>query len=625
MNIVTFDYSGSPRHPDGRRPRMRRRVIRLHDARSRRRDAEAPTPLEPHATRKPIEIRAVDDETPRDLLRVVKTFVALIVRLEWMKLRGKDDPRRSGEEIREAFESLGGLWMKVGQLMSLRRDVLPPALCDELAHLQHRAIGFPPEVAKRAIETELGAPIDAIFSEFDPLPFAAASLSQVHAARLRKNGREVVVKVLRPGIREKFERDLRVLRYIANCLDRLPRLRILRLRDAIVELEQIFLEETDYRYEAANAKQMRKNIDGRKIKIPKVYQRYSTAGVIVLERIHGVLMSDLIRVRESDPQRVRDWLAENGIDRKRVGIRLLISFMRQLFQDNFFHADLHPGNIILLRDNRIALIDLGSIGSLDREFLTLYRGLQRALAEQDFGKAADLQLRLCVELPSRGMHELRGEIARCLRLWSNKSKIKSLSFTERSINTGAADIGRILSRRGAQQTWEFLKIARTLSTLDASLEYLHVEMNYIAVLQKHFASASKSMLAKGVKPANLVRFIGGMAASAEEYYLFMAPTLRENAFTINASLSKASRILGTGANIVSFVFFIAVIVLLYKHFVDHLVDDSNAARVWLLHELSSLLPSLSFEMSLLVIALAVLGLIATRMMMKELLQPDDGK
>ena len=603
---------------------MIRRVIRLGGARSRDRGDDAPTPLEPHSPRPPIEIRADADETRFELLRVVKTFVSLFLRLKWMKLRGRDDPRRSGEEIRGAFEQLGGLWMKVGQLMSLRRDVLPPALCDELAHLQHRAIGFPPEVARRVIETELGASVDDIFSEFDPLPFAAASLSQVHAARLT-NGREVVVKVLRPGIRKKFERDLAVLRYLANCLDRLPRLRILRLRDAVVELEQIFLEETDYRYEAANAKQLRKNINGRKIKIPKVYGRYTTANVIVLERIHGVLMSDLIRVREKDPERVRAWLAENGIDRKRVGTRLLISFMRQLFQDNFFHADLHPGNIILLRDSRIALIDLGSIGSLDREFLTLYRGLQRALAEQDFGKAADLQLRLCVELPSRGIHELRSEIARCLRLWSNKAKIESLSFQERSINTGAADIGRILSRRGAQQTWEFLKIARTLSTLDASLEYLHVEMNYIAVLQKHFASASKKMLSKGVKPANLARFIGGMAASAEEYYLFMAPTLRENAFTINASLSKASRILGTVTNIFSALFFLAVIVLLYKHFVDHLVDELQVVRVTVLHELSSLLPRLSFEMSILVTALAVLGLFFTRIVMREIRQPDGRK
>src|SRR5262249_51082517 len=146
-----------------------------------------------------------------------------------------------------------------------------------------------------------------------------------------------------------------------------------------------------------------------------VHKKLSTANIVVMERISGVLMSDYIRIRDEDPARVEEWLKVNHINPRKVGSRLLISFMRQLFENNLFHADLHPGNIILLRDSRIALIDLGSVGSLDHEFLTLYRGLQRALAMNDYGKAADLQLRLCAQLPSRHLTEMRAELIRSLR------------------------------------------------------------------------------------------------------------------------------------------------------------------------------------------------------------------
>jgi ubiquinone biosynthesis protein len=510
--------------------------------------------------------------------------------------------------------------MKVGQLMSLRRDVIPAAICDELAQLQHRAIGFPPEEAMRIIERELGVPIHEVFAEFDALPFAAASLSQVHAARLKKGNKDVVVKVLRPGVREKFGRDMSSLRFLARIFGQLPSLRRVRLQDALRELEEILKEETDYRYEISSMREMRTRMRGHKIYIPYVHKKLSTANVIVMERITGVLMSDYIRIRDEAPDRVEAWLKVNNIVPKVVGSRLLISFMRQLFENNLFHADLHPGNIILLRNSRIALIDLGSVGSLDREFLTLYRGLQRALAANDYGKAADLQLRLCAQLPSRGLNELRSELIRCLRLWSQKTKIAHLPFHERSVNNGAAEVSRILYRYGAEQTWEFLKIARTLSTLDGSLAYLHRDLNYIKILQKYFGQASQRAVMESMKPSNLTRAFGQMFATLDEYHLMLGPTMRSSAFNFEATVSKVSRVFATIVKVMSFVLLIALAAGIYRFTLFH-----SGHRYTILDTIVDDLPDFELGWWLVVIAAGGVVLFATWRIVWDLMQPESNR
>lgn len=625
MNFIALDRRMTARllvQPRVERKRFVRRVIVLPGTSRNRQPGREPTKLGSDSARPKIEIADTPAGTRWDGLLVARAFLGLFIRLQWYRLTRKSSPTRTGEETRKVFEHLGGLWMKVGQLMSLRRDVLPDAMCNELAQLQHRAIGFEPELAIMAIEKELGAPIDEIFSAFDPMPFAAASLSQVHTARLRDGGHDVVVKVLRPGIRRKFDRDMRILHFIAFQLDRFSSFRKLRLKDAITEFQQIFFEELDYRYEAANMRDLRKATRGHKIYIPKLYSKLSTANVIVMERIFGVLMSDYIRIDAQDPERVKDWCKANNIDRKRVGSRLLISFMRQLFENNLFHADLHPGNIILLRDSRVALIDLGSVGSLDREFLTLYRGLQRALAEQDYGKAADLQLRLCVQLPSVYLPELRTELARCLRIWSGKTKIKSLSFKERSINTGAAEVSRILSRYGAQQTWEFLKIARTLSTLDASLQYLHAELNYIEVLQEHFSKNSRQAFFKALNPKNVSAYLGRVFATIDEYHLLLAPSFRASAFTFGSTLSKVSKIFAIITKIIGIILSITMVCLVYRYLGDHPSANPIAGHLHVLDAVTQYFSSISIGWAEVVIILSFAGLIAARQVFKELLRPE---
>ena len=263
-----------------------------------------------------------------------------------------------GERLRLALEELGPIFVKFGQAVSTRRDLLPPDIADELAKLQDRVPPFPGSIARATIERSYGRPVAEAFAEFDETPLAAASIAQVHVARLL-DGKEVVVKVLRPGMRERIERDLDVLYALANLANRFwGPARRLRPREIVEEYEKTVLDELDLMREAANAAQLRRNFAGSDLLyVPEVYWDYCRIDVMVMERIHGVPISDMEHLRAADTDIAK--LAENGV---RI-------FFTQVFRHNFFHADMHPGNIFVMltdpRNPRYAAVDFGIMGTLD--------------------------------------------------------------------------------------------------------------------------------------------------------------------------------------------------------------------------------------------------------------------
>ena len=277
--------------------------------------------------------------------------------LPWMWVaRGRTASRAA--RLRLALEELGPIFVKFGQAVSTRRDLLPPDIADELARLQDRVPPFPGSVARERIGAAYGQSVHEVFAEFDDAPLAAASIAQVHAARL-KSGEEVVVKVLRPGMREVIGRDLEVLQALADLAQRYwAEGQRLRPRDLVAEYEKTILDELDLMREAANASQLKRNFTGSDLLyVPDVYWDYCRSDVMVMERIHGVPISDLARLKAAGTDIKR--LAENGV---RI-------FFTQVFRHNFFHADMHPGNIFVLVNDpehpRYAAVDFGIIGTLD--------------------------------------------------------------------------------------------------------------------------------------------------------------------------------------------------------------------------------------------------------------------
>ena len=290
-----------------------------------------------------------------------------------------------GERLRLALEELGPIFVKFGQAVSTRRDLLPADIADELAKLQDRVPPFDSAVAIAAIEKAFGRPLGDLFGSFDPKPLAAASIAQVHVATL-KDGPEVVVKILRPGMRESIDLDLEVLDYLAELADRYwGEARRLRPVELVREYRKTILDELDLLREAGNAAQLKRNFAGSSLLyVPEVYWDHCRVNVMVMERIHGIIVNNVeeLRARGANIRK----LAENGVE----------IFFTQVFRDNFFHADMHPGNIFVQIDDpenpRYAAVDFGIVGTLQTRDQHYLAENFMAFFDRDYARVASLHV-----------------------------------------------------------------------------------------------------------------------------------------------------------------------------------------------------------------------------------------
>jgi len=327
-------------------------------------------------------------------------WVRLLVRVITIG-RTLESPR--AERLRLALERLGPIFVKFGQVLSTRRDLLPPDLAEELAKLQDRVPPFPAEVARRLVESAFGRSIDSIFDRFDAEPVASASIAQVHFARL-KSGREVAVKVLRPGMLEVIDDDLSLMRTLARWIERLSADgKRLKPREVVAEFDKYLHDELDLVREAANAAHLRRNMQGLDlVLVPEMIWDLCTPSVIVMERMNGVPISQVPRLREA------------GVDIPKLARDGVTIFFTQVFRDGFFHADMHPGNIqvsiVPETHGRYIALDFGIVGTLtefDKEYLA-----QNFIAffRRDYKRVAELHVESGWVPPSTRVDELEGAI-----------------------------------------------------------------------------------------------------------------------------------------------------------------------------------------------------------------------
>ena len=299
--------------------------------------------------------------------------------------RRRDTSAPLGERIRLALEELGPIFVKFGQAISTRRDLLPPDIADELAKLQDMVPPFPSEQALEILNNAYGKPVEEVFKRFDVEPFAAASIAQVHTAQLH-SGQEVVLKILRPGVQQQIERDLDVLRMISGLADRYwQHGKRLRPLEVVSEYEQTIIDELDLMREAANCAQLKRNFTGSEmLYVPDIYWDYCRPEVLVQERIYGIPISDMKALREAGANiRV---LAENGVE----------IFFTQVFRHNFFHADMHPGNIFVIASDpdkpKYAAVDFGIVGTLSPDDQKYLANNFLAFFDRDYHRIAKLHL-----------------------------------------------------------------------------------------------------------------------------------------------------------------------------------------------------------------------------------------
>lgn len=291
----------------------------------------------------------------------------------------------AGLRLRLALEALGPIFIKFGQMLSTRRDLLPSDIANELAKLQDRVPPFPDQQSIDIIEAGLGLKIGDVFSEFENTPMASASVAQVHAGKL-KTGENVVAKVIRPGIEKIIEQDIALLLTLAKLVERyLPDGRRLKATEVVNDYRITILDELDLQREAANTSQLKRNFyDSDLLHVPEVYWDYTNSQVFVMERIYGIPVTDI------------DTLKAHNIDLKALAERGVEIFFTQVFRDSFFHADMHPGNIFVATNNtdkpQYIAIDCAIIGSLSEDDQYYLARNLLAIFKRDYRQVAELHV-----------------------------------------------------------------------------------------------------------------------------------------------------------------------------------------------------------------------------------------
>ncbi len=316
-------------------------------------------------------------------IHLFRPFRFLIYVMPWNWLARKRAPR--GQRLREALQDLGPIFIKFGQMLSTRKDLLPENIAEELVALQDKVPPFDGLEARKIIEKAYGESIDDLFDEFNNVPLASASVAQVHTAKL-KDGKEIVVKVLRPNILPVIARDIEILKIIARLAERYSKdARRLRAIEIVEDYEKTILDELDLMREAANASQLRRNFEhSKELYIPEIYWDYTRRNVMVMERIHGVSMAGIEQMKTSGVNMQR--LSELGVE----------IFFTQVFTHNFFHADMHPGNLFVdttdIEKPRYIAVDFGIVGTLSPNDQRYLAENFLAFFKRDYNRVAQLHV-----------------------------------------------------------------------------------------------------------------------------------------------------------------------------------------------------------------------------------------
>ncbi len=453
-----------------------------------------------------------------DIWRMVITFSWMIWldSKDWSYIGGKTPQkvkqrtRERARWLREALLELGPTFIKVGQLLSTRADVLPAESVEELSKLQDQVPPFPYEKTKQIIETELGKPIGEMFPYFETTPLAAASLGQVHRARLA-TGEDVVVKVQRPGLLKLFAIDLGILRKIAQYFTNHPRYG--RGRDWLgiyEECRRILYQEADYLNEGRNADTFRRNFrQDDRILTPRVYWRYSTKRVLTLEYLPGIKISDY------------DQLEAHNIDRKAIARLGAESYLQQLLHHGFFHADPHPGNLAVTPEGKLIFYDFGMMGQIQiltkDKLLRVFFGIAKKDAEAVVDALIDL-----------GVLELQGDpgpVRRSVQYMLDNFVGKPLG--PQSLTAISDDLYEIAYEQPFRFPATFTFVLRALSTLEGLGKGLDPDFNFIEIAKPYALNLMENRNGTDSFSAGFLGEIGKQAAQMSSSALSLPRKLED--------------------------------------------------------------------------------------------------
>jgi ubiquinone biosynthesis protein len=417
-------------------------------------------------------------------------FVAKYGRADFVSkaLHGEENgsaDREAAEAFARDLESLGPTFIKLGQILSTRADLLPSPYLDALARLQDNVDPFPYEDVERIIREELGVRVSHAFVEFDRVPVAAASLGQVHRAVLR-GGREVAVKVQRPGIHERVEKDLATFHEIAKVIDRIGAARNVDAERVLEEFGRTLLAELDYREEARNlvtiAHQLR---DFENIVVPLPVDDYTTARVLTMDYVYGTKITAVSRVQWTE------------VDGAALAEDLFLAYLQQILIDGVFHADPHPGNVLLTPDRRIALIDLGMVGRISGQTQEQLIKLILAISEGRADDAADVLIAIGERREDFHEMDMRRAIADLI------GRFHRLTMREMNVGRVMLEMSRSGAEHGMKMPPELALLGKTLLQLDEVGRVLDPGFDVNATLRRNASSVMRRRMLKSATPANI--------------------------------------------------------------------------------------------------------------------------
>jgi predicted unusual protein kinase regulating ubiquinone biosynthesis (AarF/ABC1/UbiB family) len=327
------------------------------------------------------------------------------------------------ERVQAALEQLGGAWIKLGQALALRFDVLPAEYCLQLFQLLNQVRPFPAEEVRRVVEQELGRPVEALFRRFQWEPIAAASIGQVHRAEL-PDGTVVAVKVQRPGVRELIGADLRLMRALAALFDLGSPLGRTRARELVREFARWTREELDYRLEARHVSVLRRNAEEDPYeRNPQVFPAYTTERVLTLEYLGGVPVVDIVGAIRRRDQAFLDALAARGHDRRRIASHIAWNALNQVYRFGYFHADPHPANLIVLPGDAIGYVDFGIVGKLDEDTTRALRYFAQSLFAGRVSRAVEVFMRFLAPSGRTDLAAARRDLVEAMKAYLESARV----------------------------------------------------------------------------------------------------------------------------------------------------------------------------------------------------------
>lgn len=435
------------------------------------------------------------------LARLAQVCVLSLICLPPLLVSGLLDPSTGPRVLRWYFVRCGGAYVKIGQLLASRYDLLPARYCEELSQLLYALRPVPADRIRRIVERELAAPVGDLFRSFDDVPIATASLAQVHDAVL-PGGERVVVKVLKPGVEEQVRIDLICFRLTGRVLDTLPLLRGVDVRFVVADLSRSMLDEMDFHREALNTSYLHGRMAADPIahRAPAVHRSHSGRRVLTLERIDGVTVREIIAALDrGDTDALRAWAAQ-GITPRRTAIVLFRSVLEQAIRLRVFNADPHPSNLIVMPGGALAWVDFGLVGWVDERQWEIQLQLREALTRGRVHEAYLALLRAIEPLPqNRDLRGFEQEVKRGLRDYLLAAEDTGSSLAHRSSGVFLMNTIRALRRHRLPIAASTVALYRTILIADMVVLRLYPEIDWLGHMRRFLADLTPDLLRDAVE------------------------------------------------------------------------------------------------------------------------------